>query len=204
MPEVLDLRELGGDDRRAERDGCVAPPSPPGTEPQPDEEPASAPRWRARAAIAVVIALAACVAYMLTAGPPARPPAPVLAEVAPPAQRAATQALDAWARFASTGELATLDGAFDPAGPQMAALRLQAVGLAQPDVGAYTFGADVLSVRAGRNPDEEVVVADVVLSRPGEADQRFAWEIVMRRSGQSGAWVVWTVRDRATPTGGAP
>ena len=192
MPEVLDLRELGGDE-----------PRPTGTEDDTegaaeagDAPPASG--WRRGAAIGVVLLLGLAVAYMLTAGRaggggPAS--TPEVTGVALPTEDAARAALDAWARFASTGDIDHVRETFHPAGPQLARLNAEAqAGRVQPAGGApYAFSATSLRVSSGRNDDEQVVAADVVVSRPGETDQRFKWELVMRSI--DNRWVLWTVRD---------
>ena len=206
MREVLGLRELGGEDDEAgevvARNEAVAP----GDESD-DVAVAVVERdWRRRAAAGVVIALFVGVGYMLTLGRPpgAERPSIVEAPAAAPAgaagesvEVAARAALDAWARFADTGDVDQLEAVFDPGGPQFARLRAEAPGVAaRPAAGApYAFTATGMQVGAGSSADERVVVADVVVSRMGEADQRFAWELVMRRG--EGRWRLWTVRGRA-------
>lgn len=203
MREVLGLRELGGEDDEAGE--VVAP----------DEVVAAGDEsvdaavavgergWRRRAAAGVVIALFAGVGYMLTLGRPpgvgstrtAQAPAVPVIE---PVEEAARAALDAWARFANTGDVDQLGGVFDRGGPQFARLQAEApvVG-GRPAGGApYAFTATAMKVAAGSSAEERVVVADVVVSRPGETDQRFAWELVMRKS--EDRWRLWTVRERAS------
>lgn len=142
--------------------------------------------------------------------PASRAAPPKLASTAPPAEQAARAALDAWARFASTGDVAALRDTFDPAGPQLARLSAEAPSVAARAAGGppYSFSATVLYITTGRNQDEQLVAADVVLSRAGKPDQRFAWELVLRRSGPDAGWLLWTVRDRAaaypSTTRGAP
>ena len=199
------MRELGGDEPRPGASGAQT------DQLQERPDPAGPPPWRRRAAVGVVIVLFLGVAYMLTAG---RPQSATTAHgqgpaSAPPVELAARAALDAWARFASTGDLDQLRDTFDPAGPQLARLTSEAPALRSRPLtdDPYTFSATVLSVGAGPNRDEQLVAADVVVSRPGETDQRFAWELVLRRSG--GSWLLWTVNDRApthssATTGGAP
>ncbi len=202
MREVLSLRELGGDDVEpggvvaGESGGVVAPDGAEGVA-EPAEMSVATRGWRAQAAAGVVIALFLGVGYMLTAG---RPPRVDRAGVAlvpgDPVEDAARAALDAWARFADAGDVDALGAAFDRSGPQFARLRAEAPAVAaRPAAGArYVFAAAGMRVGAGGREDERVVAADVVVSRVGETDQRFAWELVMRRS--EGRWRLWTVRDR--------
>lgn len=213
MREVLGLRELGGED---DESGEVVAPDEVERVGEGVGEPAEgavdvgARGWRVRAAAGVVIALFVGVGYMLTLGRPPGAERPSIVE-APPSARAAAAgesvedaaraALDAWARFADSGDVDHLEAVFDPGGPQFARLRAEAPGLAaRPGAGGrYAFTATAMQVGAGSSADERVVVADVVVSRVGETDQRFAWELVMRRG--EGRWRLWTVRERAALDG---
>jgi hypothetical protein len=206
VPEVLDLRELGGDDPR--RDSPTAA----GAEPASGAlDWSAASGWRRWAALAVVLVLFLAVAYVLGVGRSGVAPTREKQNATPgevAAAQGARDALDAWARFASSGDLDQLRGPFDPAGPQLARLKAEAPGVAARAAGgAYSFSAEVLGVNAGRNRDEQLVGADVVVSRSGESDQRFTWELVLRRSEER--WLLWTVRDqdsasRSASIGGAP
>ena len=206
MREVLGLRELGGEDDEpgevVARGETVAA----GDESD-DAAVAVVERdWRRRAAAGVVIALFVGVGYMLTLGRPPGAERPSVVEAPPapaagPVEDAARAALDAWARFANSGDVDQLEAVFDPGGPQFARLRVEAPGVAaRPAAGAaYAFTATGMQVGAGSSADERVVVADVVLARAGEADQRFAWELVMRKG--EDRWRLWTVRDRSALDG---
>ena len=206
MREVLGLRELGGDDAEE----VVAPDDAERVGEPADVNVAVGERgWRRRAAAGVVVALFLGVGYMLTVG---RPPgagsrgiaeAPA-AEPVESVEDAAWAALDAWARFADTGDVDQLGVAFDRGGPQFSRLRAEVAGLAERPAGGapYVFSATAMQVGAGINKDERVLVADVVVSRAGEADQRFAWELVLRKS--EGRWRLWTVRDRSAVDGLGP
>ena len=219
MREVLGLLELGGEDDEpgevVARDAAVAVGEAVATGDElADGAVAVVERgWRVRAAAGVVIALFLGVGYMLTLGRPPGAASPGIAEAPPRApagaagesvEDAARAALDAWARFADTGDVDQLEAAFDPGGPQLAGLRAEAPGLAaRRAAGApYAFTANGMQVGPGRSADERVVIADVVVSRVGEADQRFAWELVMRR--EEDRWPLWTVRDRAALDGVGP
>ena len=204
MPEVLDIRELGGEEPRPDRAGVPA-------EAEGKAESAGGgapPRWRSGAAVSVVVVLSLAVAYVFTVGGAGGRRAKVV-DATSPAERAARAALDAWATFASTGDVEALRGTFDPSGPQLERLKAEAPGVkarAAPGV-PYRFSATVLRSSAGLDSHEQVVGAEVVVSRPGETDQRFIWELVMRST--DGRWLLWTVHDRAaasnaTTTGGAP
>jgi alkylhydroperoxidase family enzyme len=205
VPEVLDIRELGGDE--------PGPESATAADAAPDVAGAldgGAPsRWRRRAAAGVVAVLFVSVGYLLTAGRPrtagTRGTGEAATAAAPVEQ--AQRALDAWARFASTGDLNQLGDTFDRSGPQFARLSAEATAMRAATLNGapYAFSATVVGVSAGDGHDEQVVAAELVLSRPGETDQNFAWDLVLRRSG--GQWRLWTVRERAaasTTTRGTP
>ena len=206
MREVLGLRELGGEDDEpgevvargeVERVGEGAG--------EPADVAVGEGGWRRRAAAGVVIALFVGVGYMLTVGRPpgagrpdiAEAPASPAAPAEEPVEDAARAALDVWARFADTGDVDQLEVVFDRGGPQFARLRAEAAGVAaRPAAGApYAFTATGMQVGAGSHEDERIVAADVFVSRAGETDQRFSWELVMRKS--EGRWRLWTVRERA-------
>lgn len=205
MPEVLDIRELGGDEPRRR-------PAEVRAETEPESESAGSdapPRWRRNAAVGIVVVLLMGVAYMLTVGRADSGARARVADTASPTERAARAALDAWAAFGSTGDVEQLRDTFDPAGPQFERLTDEAAGVKARAVpgSPYRFSGTVLRSSAGRDHDEQVVVADVVVTRPGETDQRFTWELVMRRT--NGRWLLWTVHDSAavsnpTTTGGPP
>ena len=204
MPEVLDIRELGGDDPRP---GPAEVPAE--TEPESESPGRDAPpRWRRSTAVGIVVVLLMGVAYMLTVGRLEGGARGRVADTASPPERAARAALDAWAAFGSTGDVEQLRDTFDPAGPQFERLNAEAPGVkARAVPGApYRFSATVLGSSAGRDHDEQLVVADIVVTRPGETDQRFSWELVMRRS--DSRWLLWTAHDSAaassSPTTGGP
>jgi hypothetical protein len=207
MREVLGLRELGGEadgagdvvafeELLAASDESVDGPEPPG-------DAVSEAGWRRRAAAGVVVALFVGVGYMLTIGRPpgvGRPAGGPDVGQAPAApagesvEEAARAALDAWARFADSGDVDQLAVAFDRGGPQFARLQSEAPAVAaRPAAGArYAFSATGLRVSQVGQEGERVVEAHVVVSRVGETDQRFAWQLVMRKS--EGRWRLWTVR----------
>jgi hypothetical protein len=217
MREVLGLRELGGEDDGAGDvvafDELLAPGDESADGPEPPDDAVSAAGWRRRTAAGVVIALFVGVGYMLTfgrppgAGPPSVGPDAGQAPARPTSESvedAARAALDAWARFADSGDVDHLGVAFDRGGPQFARLQSEARVLAtRPAAGArYSFTATGLRVSPRGQDEERVVEADVVVSRAGETDQRFAWQLVMRNS--EGQWRLWTVRDRVGADGGRP
>ncbi len=114
----------------------------------------------------------------------------------------ARAALAAWGRFAVSGDLGKVAGVFVPDGPQYRQLAGDAgiprlvSGIARP------YEVSLSDVHLGEAPPgEAVVIGTVVWTRPGEPDQRYAWELELR-SADGNAWRLWTVRDAAS--GGKP
>lgn len=99
--------------------------------------------------------------------------------------QAAAHALNAWARFASTGDLSMVGEAFVEGGPQYEQLRSE-IGSIEPG-SAYTFSLTEATVIA-----EGVVRGLVTVSRSGEPDQVFQWDIELDREGD--CWRLWSVR----------
>lgn len=192
MVEVLDVRELAetvpeGDDGLGEHrlDG-------------------RRPRWRAGVAVGVVLMLAAGATLVIhdgRSGPSASDPPTEDVAI----ELAARAALDAWARFASSGDVATTDRTFHPDGPQRVQLEAEATSVRPVSERSYVFVAEGLVVEKGHQVDERRVQANVAIRRAGEVDRRYAWELEMRRTGPGGPWLLWTVHDRPSelPSGGA-
>lgn len=171
-----------------------------------DGPPRRAPAWGLPAAIAVVgvLVLAVIVRVVapgLTSGQaPVGEPASAPTSHASPARQddrvvAARDALAAWGRFAATGDLAALDRPFDPDGPQYRQLANEAGTLRSVAATAQPYEVTLTDARLGEAlPGEAVVTGSVVWTRPGEPDQQYAWELVLR-STDGKAWRLWTVRD---------
>ena len=104
---------------------------------------------------------------------------------------AASGALRAWGRFASTGCLSQLEPWFDREGPQYRQLVVESISSVVVDGPAYQVGFHD-GVVEQRETTSAVVAATVEWHRTGEATQRYRWEIALR--GEDGAWQVWSVR----------
>lgn len=103
---------------------------------------------------------------------------------------AAQDALDAWARFGSTGDLSVLRGFFDAEGPQYGRL----VGEAPTIVtggGAYEFV--LVEPSAVMNGGSPVVSGEVNVLRDGELLDELKWDIHLVVG--DGGWLLWTVED---------
>lgn len=106
---------------------------------------------------------------------------------------AAKAALDAWAAFAVTGDLTLLDGTFDPAGPQYQLLQREAGDLLAPSPRGPLYEVELSDVSVDQSTRSEAVVsATVEWTKPGEADQSFRWDLVLRKDGGD-RWLLWTV-----------
>lgn len=102
---------------------------------------------------------------------------------------AALSALQAWGRFAGSGDLAELRSLFDVDGPQYRELAAEAPALeAAPSL---AYAVDTQASVKERTANRAVIDAVVVWRRPGEADQRLHWTIELRTADQ--AWRLWTV-----------
>lgn len=108
---------------------------------------------------------------------------------------AATNALTAWGAFAVSGDLSTVEPYFAADGLQMEQFRTEAPELAADPAGPppYDFLLSDPSIVA--MSDSAVVSVMIVMSRIGESDQIFDWDISLIRDGEE--WLVWTVSDRA-------
>jgi type IV secretory pathway VirB10-like protein len=142
--------------------------------------------------------------------PPApQPPAPQPPAPAPaaPAQRpgppdevlvaTARAAIEAWGRFASTGQLAEVANAFVQEGPQYQQFVSEAPSRRTAALGPpYTFTMDNPVVLPDQPEGDRLVRADLELAREGSVPQVFQWDLRLRR-GDDGVWRIWTVQESA-------
>lgn len=193
MPEVIDIRPAGGDRHDDEFEANDGP----------------APGRRVvLVAVGAVLAVFA-VAYLVlgrSGQGPSTPRAAAAKGAKAEAVEVASAALQAWGRFAVSGRLDELTSYFDPDGPQFARFRREVVDLAAHPAGPPVYRFAMTDATAKREGDDWVVRGPVVVSRSGETDQQFSWELVVRRKGEG--WAVWTVRESgggpASTVGGKP
>ena len=183
MPEVIDIRTAGG-----EGDGEVV-----------EHEPTPAPARRVVLAAVAAVVVVFGLAYLLWGG--SQSPTASTPDGEGPVVAVASDALEAWGRFGVSGRVDDVAPYFDPDGPQFARFREEASAIAARPAGppAYRFAMSDPSVE--RRGEDWVVRGPVVVSRPGEADRRYDWELVVRR--RNGGWAVWTVRDSGGEPAGA-
>ncbi|MBT8212222.1 MAG: hypothetical protein KJN71_03650 [Acidimicrobiia bacterium] len=108
---------------------------------------------------------------------------------------AATNALTAWGEFAVSGDLAIVQPYFATDGLQMEQFRDEAPALAADPAGPPPYDFLLSDPSVAVLQDSAVVSVFVVMSRAGEPDQMFDWDISLIRDGTD--WLVWTVSDRA-------
>jgi hypothetical protein len=109
---------------------------------------------------------------------------------------AAETALIAWGQFAVTGDVELLEHSFDTSGPQYRELAGEAPGITADPLGPPPNDVRLETARVDEaSVNEAVVAVSVAWARPGEPDQRFAWDVVIRRS-VTDQWFLWTVRVR--------
>jgi hypothetical protein len=100
-------------------------------------------------------------------------------------------ALDAWGRFAVSGELGLLEGHFDPAGPQYRQLASESERLAANPIGDPPYGFALAAEEVRGSGSTVFVVGGVTVTRPGEPEQTLRWSIEMHLIGDR--WQIWTV-----------
>ena len=158
----------------------------------------SPPRSRFLAGCAVVSVTAVVVGWLLLGPQQPREQAPPQSALSSSeaSLEAAQQALDAWGRFAVTGDLEELDGHFHPDGPQHAQLRNEAPAVrARADGGPpYEFQIEDATVEVYDSRHTRLR-ADVTLTRPSEAARSYKWRLELA-PGPDGGWKLWTVSDQ--------
>lgn len=182
MPEVIDIRTAGDEGG----EGVV------------EHAPAPARRVVVAAVAAVVVVFG--LAYLLWGGGQGQP-----TESTPdgevPIVAVASGALEAWGRFGVSGRLDDVAPYFDPDGPQFARFGEEAPAIAAHPAGPPAYRFAMSGAKVERHGEDWLVRGPVVVSRPGEADRRYDWELVVRR--RNGGWAVWTVRDSGGEPAGA-
>ncbi|HEY2960605.1 MAG TPA: hypothetical protein VGM21_20740 [Actinomycetota bacterium] len=110
----------------------------------------------------------------------------------------AQRALTAWGDFAVTGDLAKLDDTFWKEGPQREELAKEASGLKSKHLGSPPYKFALAPSRVLGAPEgQKIVRGTVKVSRPGEQEQTFQWDVYMRKVPGSNPerWRLWTVAD---------
>jgi hypothetical protein len=103
---------------------------------------------------------------------------------------AARAALQAWGRFAGSGDLGLVRPYFWANGPQYQQFQQEAPTLRAAPGRPYSYALRAPVVQAaGRQP---VVRGSVVISRLGEQSKTVRWDLHLRRD-PTGRWRVWTV-----------
>ncbi|MGQ0849514.1 MAG: hypothetical protein ACT4OP_10410 [Actinomycetota bacterium] len=129
---------------------------------------------RVRVALAGLLVAALGVGWWLVSRPPSAEG--LVADV--------ESALTAWAEYAGSGDITPLP-AFFADGPQLAQLRSESAGIIPGP--PYRFELTNQEIVA-----PGIVRGVVTVSRPGEPDQSYRWDIEAIE--EDGAWKVWTVR----------
>lgn len=107
------------------------------------------------------------------------------------------RALADWGRFAVSKDLGVVKESFWSNGPQYKELATEArqgKALGPPAYQITMSGARVLP----RSGNERVLRGKVQVTRPGEVEQNYEWDVLMRRDDKAGGrWRLWTVVDRS-------
>jgi hypothetical protein len=106
----------------------------------------------------------------------------------------AREALAAWGRFATTGDISVVDGWFDPDGPQYRKLAEEGRAGAAGNQGTHVV--TVSDATVVRDDGREAVVSLLAhWTPPGRPTEDFAWAVVLRSDDATGRWVVWTAQE---------
>ena len=167
--------------------------------PRPERPPRRPHRWRPFAGL-VLIATLTIAAVVAVTGPRERSVANVPVSVpatssvprppVDPVLTAVADAVDAWERFGSSGDLAAVAGPFDEGGPQFRRFRDEAEALRRRP--ATDLRLQLRSSLRRQTPDGPVVDAKVEMFRGDSEPVTLSWEYVLRQKGAT--WTVWTVR----------
>lgn len=106
----------------------------------------------------------------------------------------AAEGLQAWGRFAVSGDLETLAAWFSTRGPQWARFEQEAPALLADPLGDPPYRVVFDPLETVTHAGRARVVAEVTFVRTGEPSQAFDWEILLRR--EDGRWRIWTVEER--------
>ena len=106
------------------------------------------------------------------------------------------QVLDAWGRFATTGDLDPLRTLFHPLSPQLPLLeaeaeRAPADSLERPP---YVFTMEMPVIKPSA-PGFVTVEGSVVNMREGEFVSRATWLLVVTQLGDQETWMIWTLEE---------
>lgn len=161
--------------------------------------------WRMWAVIALLAGLIGALAWAVasraspTDAVPVEPvdvdrvtvPEPSMAPDAPDVEAALVEVLDAWGAFAVTGDLTLLDGLVSPDGPRMCTFQEEARALQADPPGPPDYRVTAGPGRVRIFTPEAITDRTVSFTRPGEADQVFAWRLIFRL--EAGRWKLWSV-----------
>ncbi len=160
----------------------------PVTTQQPQRPPTTVAPPTTRAPAATAPVAPSTTARPTTTAPAA--PATTAIPAEPDEVTAARRALDGWVRYVATRDLAALAPAFDPAGPQHAQLANEAGWTPVAGYGVDLTNPTVTASTA----NQATVTGSVTWRRPGEANQTFTWDLVLRR--HPDGWKLWTVTQK--------
>jgi len=109
-----------------------------------------------------------------------------------------TDAVDAWGRFASTGDLGQVADHYVADGPQYRQFSAEA-GTRQAEVGGppYRFTLTDATVLGDQPAGDRLVRGTLELTREGQPPQRYRWDLRLRRVAD-GSWRVWTILESST------
>lgn len=124
-------------------------------------------------------------------------PASASDQVADPIADAVREALDGWARYATTGDLLALGSSFVRGGPQWRQFEAESA-IGRPSLSGAPLHFDLHDIRLrSRDTTEATVWVEVEARRDGFVRETFGWDFdVIKEDGQ---WRVWTVISAVEP-----
>lgn len=108
-------------------------------------------------------------------------------------EEAVNAAMEAWGRFAVSGDLDEVSGWFAGDGPQYRQFEEEAEELASDQIGPPPYSVVVENLRVESSESEARAGGRFVFVRTGEASRSYTWVVVLTR--RDGRWLVWTVVD---------
>ncbi len=108
-----------------------------------------------------------------------------------PRVAASQKALTAWGKFAVTGNLDLVKGTFDPSGPQYAELQKEVPALQANPAGDPPYQYTLVAPTSIDTSDKtKATIRGVVhITRPGESEQKLAWDITLSANPSGGWWL---------------
>jgi hypothetical protein len=111
-------------------------------------------------------------------------------------RKAGKAVLDAWGRFAGSGDLAILKNHFHPLSPQLTFLEMRAVEIARAPLGGspyeFVMAEPVINLQP---PGFATMQGTVAATRNNETPSELDWRLILAWSEETESWLVWTIEE---------